>query len=271
MSKRLTMAFALMLPVLVSRAASVNADFAGVNLADVRFSPHPNAALPLDAVLTDETARHVTFGDTLGRKPSLFLFVWYKCDKLCHTTLNMLANTVSMMPAGDAPNLITLSIDSRETAADAYRAKQAVIDRFPRLDLDNRWHFLTATSEVMQRFTDIAGYQFRYDARHDQFIHPAGLIVLTADGRISSYLFGAAFQPDAIESRLQRAAANQTKAAPPNPLLLLCYGYDDTTGRYTFAVMKVLRLLGVVSVLALVTAMLRWRLLEKKKRHGTED
>jgi protein SCO1/2 len=260
-----------MLPVLISRAAGVNADFAGVNLADIKFTPHPNAALPLNAELTDEMARQVTLGDTLGREPGLLLFVWYKCDKLCHTTLNMLATTVSMMPAGDAPNLIALSIDSRETAADAYRAKQTFIDRFPRLGLNDRWHFLTAPPGVMRRFTDIAGYQFRYDARHDQFIHPAGLIVLTPDGRISSYLFGAAFQPDALESRLKRAAANQVKAAPPNPLLLLCYGYDDTTGRYTFAVMKALRLLAVVSVLALIVAMLRWRLLEKKQRPETED
>lgn len=271
MSKRLMIVCMLMLPVLVSRAAGFDTGFTGVNLADVKFSPHPNAALPLDAVLTNETDRRVTFGDTLGHKAGLFLFVWYKCDKLCHTTLNMLANTVSMMPPGKAPNLITLSIDSRETPADAHRTKQTFIDRFPRLDLKDHWHFMTASSDVMQRFTDLAGYQFRYDAQHDQFIHPAGLIVLTPGGRISSYLFGAAFQPDAIESRLQRASVSRTVAPPPSPLLLLCYGYDATTGRYSFAIMKVLRLLGFICVLALVAAMLRWRFLEKKKRRDTED
>ena len=36
------------------------------------------------------------------------------------------------------------------------------------------------------------------------------------------------------------------------PLLLLCFHFDETTGRYSLEVMKVLRLAGFVTVLTLL-------------------
>ena len=40
------------------------------------------------------------------------------------------------------------------------------------------------------------------------------------------------------------------------PLLLLCFHFDAATGRYTLAVMKVLRLAGYVTVLTIGTVLL---------------
>ena len=52
------------------------------------------------------------------------------------------------------------------------------------------------------------------------------------------------------------AEASASKIGSPiHKLLLYCYDYDPATGKYTFAVMNAIRVLGVITALALGTFM----------------
>ena len=73
-------------------------------------------------------------------------------------------------------------------------------------------------------------------------------MVLTPEGRVSKYFFGIEYPPRDIRLGLVEASDGKI-GTPVDQLLLYCYHYDPTTGKYSMVVMNVLRLAGVATVL----------------------
>ena len=67
---------------------------------------------------------------------------------------------------------------------------------------------------------------------------------------MSSYLLGVGYQPADVRLGVTRAESGSIAAAAL-PVLLLCYHYDPTTGRYTLAIMKLLRLAAGITVVTI--------------------
>src|SRR5262249_4882009 len=83
-----------------------------------------------------------------------------------------------------------------------------------------------------------------------QFAHPAGILVATPDGRIARYLFGIEYAPRDLRLALVESGAGKI-GNPIDDVALYCYTYDPVTGRYGMAVMRLVRLAGLATVLAL--------------------
>ena len=77
-------------------------------------------------------------------------------------------------------------------------------------------------------------------------MHPVGIVFATPAGAVSSYLLGVGYQPGDVRLGVTRAQWGSIAAAAL-PVLLLCFHFDPTTGRYTLAIMKVLRLAGAIT------------------------
>ena len=52
------------------------------------------------------------------------------------------------------------------------------------------WHFLTGEQHSIDKLTGDVGFRFAYDAASRQFAHPSGLVILTPEGKISTYFLG---------------------------------------------------------------------------------
>ncbi len=131
---------------------------------------------------------------------------------------------------------------------------------FPSFGAGAGWHFLTGSAPAIGALERAVGYHSRYDLSLKQFIHPAGLVLISPSGVISSYLLGVGYQPGDLRAALVRARAGGiAKAALP--ILLICFHYDSNTGRYSLAIVKLLRLAGAVTVLMILVllALLRRR------------
>jgi protein SCO1/2 len=140
-------------------------------------------------------------------------------------------------------SLVVLSIDPSEKPADARAAQQADAARFePVMD----GHYLTGSEAAVRSVTDAVGFRAQPDAVNKQFLHPAGLVFLTRTGIVSSYLLGLGYQPSDVGLGITRATNGVTARALP--ILLLCFHYDPTTGRYTLAVVRVLQLGAAITV-----------------------
>ena len=103
------------------------------------------------------------------------------------------------------------------------------------------------------------GFRDRPDLETKQFVHPAGIVFVTSNGIISSYLLGVGYKPLDVRSAILRAGAGKI-ADGGVPVLLLCFHFNPTTGRYTLEIMKLLRLaafLTVVTIAATVCFLLR--------------
>lgn len=124
------------------------------------------------------------------------------------------------------------------------------------------WHYLTGDAAAIAAIADAAGFRSRPNPERNDFIHPAGVIFVTAGGRVSSYLLGAGFEAAEVRAAVARAGSGVI-AREASPVLLLCFDYDASTGRYTPAIMKLLRLAAAVTVAALAGLILRAHLAKR--------
>jgi protein SCO1/2 len=194
-------------------------------------------------------------------------FVYYDCPMLCSRVLSAMIsslNVLALEPARDF-EIVTVSFDTRETPAIAASRKAAVLQHYERPGAADGLHFLTGDQPSIDRLTTAAGFRYVWDQETQQFAHPAGLVVLTPDGRLARYLFGLEYGPRDLRFALVEASAGGIGRAA-DALLLYCYHYDPMTGRYGFVVMRALRLAGGATVLILATFVL---VMVRRDRHRT--
>lgn len=228
-------------------------------LREVGFDQNLNAMLPLDVEFTDEDGRTVKIGDYFGKRPVVLAFVYYGCPMLCVQSLSSLAATLGVLSEnpGEDFDVVSISIDPRETPALARDKKAHYVERSGRPSIAKGWHFLTGTEANIQRLTAAAGFRYAWDAAQNQFAHPAGIIVSTKDGKLSRYLFGIDYGPRDL--RLAVLDASEGKISSPlKRALLYCYHYDLATGRYSLAIMRVVQLAGAATVLSLGMMIFVW-------------
>lgn len=220
--------------------------------ADMAFEQHPGAQLPLDLPLRDEEGRSVRLGDFFGTVPVLLVLGYFRCRTLCGPVLGSLVQSLNEVPltAGQDFQVVDVSIDPRETPADARETKAEHLARYHRDGGAAGWHFLTGAEADVDRLAATVGFPFRYDPSVDQYAHPAGLMVVAPSGKLSRYLLGIDYAPVDLRLGLVEASSG-TIAAPADQILLLCYGYDPATGQYTLLVNRLMKAVGVTTVLAL--------------------
>lgn len=235
---------------------------ASANLSDFAYRQRPGNQVPLGTVLRDETGQGEQLGPLLDHRPTILILGYFHCPNLCGVVRDDMLNALaaSGLRAATDYTLLALSIDPKETTADARQAKQQDLARYPLPGGKQAWHYLTGTADQVRPVEAAVGFRARYDPRLKQFLHPAGLVVLTASGRISGYLLGVGYTPGDLRAAVVRARdGGIAKAALP--VLLLCFHFDPTTGRYTLAIAKVLQLGGLLTVLTLggCIALALWR------------
>ena len=220
-----------------------------------RFEQHPGAPLP-QVSLIDETGGPTSMALLSEGKPTLLVPGYFGCPMLCGQVQSGLLDSLKTVSFRDY-RVVCLSIDPRERPGLARSKRQAALSR------GADWRFVTATPESIGQICQTVGFQFRYDRRSDQFAHPAGLVVLSADGRVSSYLFGISFSGPALERALLRAAQNRIEGKI-DPVLYLCFQYDPASGRYSLQIWRALQLLGLATCLSLFSVIFYWLRQERR-------
>jgi protein SCO1/2 len=232
-----------------------------VALREIGFDQRLDERLPLDTPLRDEAGRVASLGDYFGKRPVVLVFAYYDCPMLCTLAINGLSsalNVLSLNPGTDF-EIVTISIDPRDTPAAAALKKAGYLDRYKRAGAAEAWHFFTGDQASIDRLTQSAGFRYAWDQETKQFAHPTGIIVLTPDGRMSRYLFGIEYGPRDLRLAIVEASSGKVGSAVDS-LLLYCYHYDPMTGRYGLAILRTMRIAGAATVLALggfIMAMLR--------------
>jgi protein SCO1 len=116
--------------------------------------------------------------------------------------------------------------------------------------------------------TSALGYRYVWDPHTMQFAHASGVMLATPDGRVSKYFYGIEYAPKDIRLGLIEASQNKI-GTKVDQLLLFCYHWDPSTGKYSAVAMNILRLAGGTTILLLggfVIIMLRRDVNGKGKR-----
>lgn len=229
---------------------------------DVTIEQHLNTSLPLDLQFHDEAGATVRLGDYFkSDRPVVITPVYYRCPMLCGLELNGLVRSLRAMrlSAGDEFEIVTFSIDPTETPDLAAQKKRALLAEYDRPGAENGWHFLTGDEQNVRALCDALGFKTVYDRETGQYAHAAGIMVATPEGRLARYFYGVEFPPGDLRLALIEASENQIGGLA-DQVILYCYLYDPTTGKYGLAIMNLVRAAGVVTFATLaifITRMLR--------------
>jgi protein SCO1 len=247
------------------RDAGMTASAVPNALREIGFDQNLDRLVPLDVRLNDETGRQRQLGEFFGKRPVVLAFVYYDCPMLCTLVLSSITSTLGVLSldAGRDFELIAVSFDPRETPALAASKKAEYLKRYDRSSAESGWHFLTGEQPEIARLTKAAGFRYAWDEETQQFAHPTGIIVLTPEGRLARYLFGLEFGPRDLRLALVEASAGRIGSAIDSALLY-CYHYDPMTGRYGLVVMRVLRIAGAATVLAIASFI--WIMVRRERR-----
>jgi protein SCO1 len=220
-------------------------------LSQVGFDQELGAQLPLDARFHEANGASVELRDVLGGRPALLVPGYYHCINLCSVVRAGVAHAIarSGLTAGSDFAVILLSVDPREGPADAGNAQRS--DAAQRLGADiTRWHYLTAAPALSGAIMRGIGFRYLFDARNGEYDHDVGIVLLSAGGQVTQYLFGAQFEPQTLRLALVNASQGRIGNLVDH-FLLMCCDYDPATGRYGVVVARVMQVLGLVTALAL--------------------
>ena len=234
----------------------------------VGVDQHLGRMLPLDGTFQTAAGGDVRLGDLFGSRPVVLLPVYYRCPMLCGLELNALVRCLRAMPMtpGQEFDVVVYSIDPRETPELAVEKKAHYLNAYGRPEAAAGWHFLTGDAPNVEELSEAIGFRTRFNADTGEYSHAACTVICTPEGRISRYFLDVEFPPRDLRLALVEASQN-TIGTVADQVLLFCFMYDPTTGKYGLAILRLIRVAGILTVIAIVSAV-SWMLYRERRRDG---
>ena len=237
-------ALATVLLVLCLLPAAAGAHPVSAAFNDIGIAQKLGAVVALDAAFRGEEGEQVTLRQ-LVTAPTILALVYYNCPNVCDLLLTGLAGVLGPLSAapGVDYNVVTISIDPKETPEIARLSKQRSMQAIQKPFPPASWRFLTGDEEAIDEVADSVG--FHYMRNGDGFDHPVGLVILSPQGKIVRYLLGADFLAADLQLSLMEA---QKGAIGPTiaKLARICFRVDPTSHKLVFQITKVMATITLV-------------------------
>ena len=242
----------LSLVVLLGAESQVIAlEHPGTELEEVGVMPILGHKIDLDLSFTTSDGVATTLR-ALARpgRPFILVPAYYHCPRLCGLVLSGVAELIDSIKLnlGDDFEVITYSFDFAEDVALA--AKNAA--KFKKLVSkplsSQNWPFLIGSEQSVTTLSDQIGFHFRRDG--PEFAHTSAIILLTPEGEISQYFTGISYPAWDVKLALVEASKGKIGSTMDH-ILLYCFRFDPTKGKYTWAVFGLLKVVGVLTILLL--------------------
>lgn len=224
-------------------------------LDGVNITEKLESQVPLALEFTNSNGKATRLEEIItGEKPVILTLNYSDCPMLCSMMLNGLVEGLEQMDwtVGREFDVITVSLDPEESHARAHSTKERFIADYGREtpEVNAGWTFLVGREENIRRLADAVGFGYRYSETRQEYLHAAAIMVLTPGGKVSRYLYGISFSPKTM--RLSLAEASDGKfASTLDQLILFCFHYDETEGRYAPVARRVMMLGGALTILVL--------------------
>ena len=201
--------------------------------------------MPLATQLIDETGATVSIADFFTGKPVVLVFDYLRCRTICGVLLGNLADATG----GRDYTVLAISIDPRDTPADAAAAKIKYLARDASETSHDGWHFLTGPETAVRPIAQAVGFRYRYEPASDQYVHSAGIVIAAPDGTVGGYLTDLGVTSAGLADAVGAVKSGQTSGALGR-LLLLCFGQGTQPGRYSAMIETALVCLNLAGMLA---------------------
>ncbi|TVQ04178.1 MAG: SCO family protein [Balneolaceae bacterium] len=222
-------------------------------LQDIGVDEKLGDTIPLDLEFINSDGTRVLLGDLMeSGKPVLLNPLYYDCPILCGLVLDAVfkvVNELAWSPGKDY-TIISFSIDPRETYELAAESKEMYMRDLNRDGADAGWHFLTGPEESIKKLTEAVGFRYKYHEPTGEYLHLASIMLISPQGDITRYLYGAAFREFDLRNALFEAA-NGTIGNTLDRVLFYCFTYDPSSQSYVPVAMNIMKLGGLATVIIL--------------------
>lgn len=221
-------------------------------LKDVRIEQKLNSQVPLNLPFRDETGQPVALARYFTGRPVVLSLVYFNCPMLCPEVVQGMTKSLNVMKLdlGKDYDVLTVSFDPNDTPQAAAEKKTVWLQGLDPRENRGSWHFLTGDQSAITALTQAVGFHYNYDPEHKLFAHATGIIVLTPEGKVSKYFYGANFS--ATDLRFGLIDASHAKIGTiVDEVLLFCCKYNATSGKYDLLVSRLLAIGGTVTIAGL--------------------
>jgi protein SCO1/2 len=264
-------ALSVSLPILSATTRAQLASTQPAELKKIDVQERLGQTIPLDLMFTNDAGEYVSLDKYFHRgKPVILVLAYYECPMLCTLVLNGLANAIGQLDwfPGKQYQVLTVSINPAETPELALGKKKNLIAATGKSGIDDGWRFFVGKQDQIAALTDAVGFRYFYDDKQKQFAHPALIMLLTEDGKLSRYLYGVEFKKQDLRLALLEAS-NGRIGNTVDKIILYCYHYNPDARGYVLFATNVMKLGGglTLMLLALFLAVL-WAKERGKKAVG---
>lgn len=248
----LVVAFVMGVPASAQLLEKLPPEMQGVGVDD-----KSGTQIPLDLRFRDENGEALSLADIFtGERPVLLSLNYSDCPMLCGLQLNGLVAGLREMKwlAGREFVVVSVSVDPLETTARAKQTEQKYLKTYNRPGAADGFRFLTGSQKSIRALADAVGFRYKYVPDTKEYSHTATEIVCTPEGVVSRYLNGVAYDPQTLRLSLVEAGDGQI-GTTFDQLLMYCFHYDETKGRYAPTARRIMSLGAAVTIFALVVGL----------------
>ncbi len=224
----------------------------GTELEEVGIAPILGNRVDLDLNFIDSDGKSSRLGELVAAgKPIVVIPAYFGCPRLCGLLLDGVSDLLSelTLKIGQDFTILTASFNVSEMPADALKRGKSYWSKQSDPEASRLgWRFLTGDSANVTALMNQIGFKYKPDGK--DFAHTAAIVILTPEGEISQYFTGVSFS--AFDTRLALVEASKGNIGTPlDHVLLYCFRFDQSIGKYTWAVFNLMRAGGILTVLAL--------------------
>ncbi len=218
-------------------------------LRNVDVDQRLNKEIPGDLSFKDEAGKPVQIGQYFGNRPVILSLNYFECPQLCPLLLKGLSDSLRSVKfnVGKEFDVVTVSIDPRETPQQAAKARKTYSQSYGRGETLEGWHFLTGSGANIAQLAKAVGFKYNYDAKLGQYAHPSAITFVTPERKIARYLFGIDFDPKDVQFALSEASQNKIGSIV-DKVMFNCYQFDPRVGKYSPIALNIMRLGGLLTL-----------------------
>ncbi|HEX8323045.1 MAG TPA: SCO family protein [Tepidisphaeraceae bacterium] len=223
---------------------------------NVGITEHLGARVPLDLPFTDSTGRSVKLADYFKQgRPVILQLGYFNCPMLCDVVSKGLMDGVRALPLepGRDYDLLYVSVNPEERWDLGQAKKRTYVEEFGRAGAAAGWNFLVGPASSSRAVADAVGFGFKKVEGRDDYSHPPMIVVLTADGTVSRYLYGFQYPSETLKLGLTEAGQGKVGSYVEQIVVALCYHYDEYAGKYSLSYMRLMQAGAIITALCVGT------------------
>lgn len=200
--------------------------------------------------LLDSKGERTSLGSLMADgKPLILIPSYYKCPRLCGMIFGAVAQLVKDMnlELGVDYKIATFSFNPVEgpELAQIKKSQYAKILEESGKSISG-WEFFVGEKPQTQALINQLGFGIM--AEGEEFAHSAAIFIINKSGKISQYFTDINFSPADVRLALVEASEGKIGTVM-DQAMLFCYKFDPNKGKYTWAVGRVMQVLGALSIL----------------------